>query len=684
MFRRPLADPAEAAPAAGDHGVVPASTIESPTPGRRPPPEPAPVPEAATEAGSATDTTDTSGERGRRPARRRAGLLVGSVLLLVAAGCWWWAVTTTNTAYLGQYGLLPVLPWSWYLGLAVAVAVAVGGVLVGTSSTRLMAAACTLLVLILYGTTTVVEAAPHLPWVYKHIGVTRYIELHGSVHRSIDIYQRWPGFFSLTAFLGELTGSTDPLTYVAWFEPLAVLAEVGLVVALARLVWPDRRWYWSAALTFILANWVGQNYFSPQAFAFLLYLGMCVLTLTFLMAEPGRFGRGLERLTGALTRSRATVGAPGAQRPGPQPGQPAGALDAGGGPRALSGASARGGRVLAVVAVLLLQAVISASHQLTPYIVVLTLFPLFVLGYARPRWVGLGLLALPLAYLVPNLSYVESNFGLFSSLDPAKNATYTPVDRAELPAAFLLQGRVVTAIALFVWLLAVIGLVRRARAGYRRSALIVGWFAFAPALTLAAQSYGGEGRLRVFLFSLAWSALAAAWCFRPGPGPRRHPVLSALPGVVALLVLAPAFVFAQFQPEGDYQIAAGEVVSSQWLYANAPAGSAVVLLDSQVPLGFEANYPALATGTSIEVEKAYFADPLAIRSVEAIESSLHIPPGANRYLYLTGSQDRYAIEHGLFTRAQLDQLTTRLAADPDFQVVYSSNTSRIYRYTPGP
>lgn len=612
---------------------------------------------------------------------------MGSILLLVAAGCWAWAVLTTDVSRLGPYGLLPVLPWSWYLALAVALAVAVGGLLVGTSSTRLMAAACALLVLILYGTTTVVEAAPHLPWVYKHIGVTRYVELHGSVHRSIDIYQRWPGFFSLTAFLGELTGGTDPLDYVAWFEPLAVLAEVGLVVALARLVWPDRRWYWSAALTFILANWVGQNYFSPQAFAFLLYLGMCVLTLTFLVAEPGRLGRSLERLARALTRSRAAVGAP--------EGVLDAHLDAGGGPRALPaptssagnpfrpGNSTRGGRALAVVAVLLLQAVISASHQLTPYIVVLTVLPLFALGYARPRWVALGLLVLPVAYLVPNLSFVEANYGLFSSLDPAKNATYSAVDRAALPAAFVLQGRVVTAIALLVWLLAVAGLIRRARAGYVRSALIVGWLAFAPVLTLAAQSYGGEGRQRVFLFSLTWSAFAAAWCFRPGPGSRRHPLLSALPGVVALLVLAPAFVFAQFQPEGDYQIAAGEVSSARWLYANAPPGSGVVVLDSQVPLDFEADYPALASGTSIEADRVYFTDPLGMGAVEAVEASLHTPPGAASYLYLTSTQARYAIEHGEFTRAQLDRLTTRLAGDPDFQVVYSSGDSTIYRYTVG-
>ena len=53
--------------------------------------------------------------------------------------------------------------------------------------------------IILYGTVPMLSAQPHYGWVYKHIGVVRYLEAHGKANPSIDIYNRWPGFFALEA-----------------------------------------------------------------------------------------------------------------------------------------------------------------------------------------------------------------------------------------------------------------------------------------------------------------------------------------------------------------------------------------------------------------------------------------------------------------------------------------------------
>ena len=132
--------------------------------------------------------------------------------------------------------------------------------------------------------------APRLPWVYKHIAVTRYIETFGSVDPSIDIYHRWPGFFSFAAFLGEAIGYPDPVSYAQWAETVFPLINVVLILAIARSISRRRAWYWTAAIVFTICNWVGQSYFAPQALAFSLYLALTLIVLTYLRAEPRRLG----------------------------------------------------------------------------------------------------------------------------------------------------------------------------------------------------------------------------------------------------------------------------------------------------------------------------------------------------------------------------------------------------------
>ena len=67
--------------------------------------------------------------------------------------------------------------------------------------------------------------------------------------------------------------------------------------------------------------------------------------------------------------------------------------------------------------------------------VALAVLPLFVLGYFRPMWFGFAIFGLPISYLLPNLDYIQQNFGIFSSFDPVANATYSAVDQTLISAA---------------------------------------------------------------------------------------------------------------------------------------------------------------------------------------------------------------------------------------------------------
>ena len=116
---------------------------------------------------------------------------------------------------------------------------------------------------------------PVYPWVYKHVGVVEYIDLHGRLDASVDIYQNWPAFFTLSAWFGRVAG-TRPLEYAAWAQVFFNACNLVLLRYVFGSLSRDVRLVWTAVFVFFSANWVAQDYFSPQAFAFMLSLGFGV------------------------------------------------------------------------------------------------------------------------------------------------------------------------------------------------------------------------------------------------------------------------------------------------------------------------------------------------------------------------------------------------------------------------
>ena len=119
-------------------------------------------------------------------------MLLGLGCVLVPLVLWVAGLLGTDTTNLGSSGLLAAFPFTWYLAVLINVLVLLWRLL---GSERVhsgwMAAQLALLVLMLYGSAAFVEGRSAAAWVYKHIAVTRYIEVHGAVNPDIDIYQRW-------------------------------------------------------------------------------------------------------------------------------------------------------------------------------------------------------------------------------------------------------------------------------------------------------------------------------------------------------------------------------------------------------------------------------------------------------------------------------------------------------------
>lgn len=239
-----------------------------------------------------------AGRRAERLARvLRHPAVLQSTGLAVGLACWAVALPLTDPTGVSGYGLLAALPPVYYAGL---VALTCGFALCATrriARPSVLAAHVFALVAMLHATTAILYPEPRFTWTYKHVGVIDYVMAHGSVDRSIDIYQNWPGFFALNAWLSRTAGIA-PLDYAGWAEAFFAAAAVAAVVFAVRGVTRDPRLVWSAAWLFVLANWIGQDYLAPQAFGFFLtvvVLGIVIRCAPVARPPRRRFGWAIVR-----------------------------------------------------------------------------------------------------------------------------------------------------------------------------------------------------------------------------------------------------------------------------------------------------------------------------------------------------------------------------------------------------
>src|SRR6266496_4252754 len=136
------------------------------------------------------------------------------------------------------------------------------------------------IVICLDAVTVLIEPEPRFATAYQIAGFTEYISRTGHVAPGIAAYFSWPGFFTLVSFMEGVAGIHD-LVPVLRIWPVAIdlacLPPLFLILRTFRLTWRAK---WFAALLFCVANWVGQDYFSPQAFNYLLYLLFIAILLT--------------------------------------------------------------------------------------------------------------------------------------------------------------------------------------------------------------------------------------------------------------------------------------------------------------------------------------------------------------------------------------------------------------------
>jgi hypothetical protein len=652
-------------------------------------------------------------------------LLLGGVGL----GCWSVSLDSVDLRRMTDYGLLPALPATWYVGVGLVLAGAVAAICRRTSRPVLVALLTGALVVMLYGTLPLVTDVPQYAWTYKHIGVTRYIELHGSVNPNIDIYHRWPGFFTLTAMFSTIAGTPDPVRYAAWSEVFFTGVATILIAAIGRRLLRDTRLGWLAALLFVLFNWIGQSYFAPQALAFTLTFGIYLLVFDhFCRPRPTRPQLMLLRLVRRLARRPLMLGslhggagdsaAPTAdgragtrdaelptqffrldldmldRRPDDdtlligrpdQCSQPA-VHNAGVGTAsartetgtATAAASTRWPRWASFSLILLLQLAVVSSHQLTPYMVIIGMVLLTGFGIIRPWWLAASIAAVTIAYFVPNYHYVESNFGLFSGLNPLSNVQTSGAASSPSPApGKIFYTRAGTMLTLVMLVLGFIGLVRWLRRGDAR-ALVPATLVIGAGLLVVGQSYGGEGILRVVLFAGPWLCILAARALAPADdrwGARRSLLILPVTALLGALFL-PSF-FGQSELN---ILPADEVRAVQHLYDAATPGRPIFIGAPFYPAKLAANYDQFPSYVPSIIDLDQFRGrqlgPADINSVVDYMRGF----GDHSYLVITASQETYIEINHTSPPGALRSMERGLIESGHLSLWYQTASTRIYEF----
>lgn len=260
-------------------------------------------------------------------------------------------VTTIRSAAISDYGLLAAASPAYALSILLA-----GSGFAMAIRRRNFKAAVTATVLMIAVQrlpTAVATDTPMYPWTYKHLGVVDYIQHEHTLARGVDVYAGWPGVFAVTAWFSDLTG-VSPIAIAHWFT-------VSFHLAFALMVYAAARTWGLLPLTAVTAmfitvslNWIGQDYYSPQAMAMIFAAALFIMV--------------------GLSRTKP----------------------------------------VGVALTILLFAAVTITHQLTPPWVFMAISTLAFTRKLKPWWLVIPLAAILFGFLLYNFDMVAEQSGSFS------------------------------------------------------------------------------------------------------------------------------------------------------------------------------------------------------------------------------------------------------------------------------
>jgi hypothetical protein len=523
------------------------------------------------------------------------------------------------------------------------------------TSTRLLVAQVGSLVAMLSGITALVEREPSYFSAYLHVGFIEYIARTGSTLPTLDARFSWPGSFSFGALLTQLAGVDSALHFIRWAPLVFDLLWLLPLWVIVSSITTNPRVRWLTVWIFPVANWVHQDYFSPQALNYFLYLVVLAVLLRWFRPrivalveeKPHRRPKvPIRRVLRAdgICEDRVT-------------------------PPFLDSAQRCG---LFVILVLVYFASVM-SHQLTPVVLLLSVATLaffrrttlttlpVIMGVVMLAWVSFG----AETFWIGHLRSLFGGAGAVSSNIAAGIGRTTTGGEGR---TFVLGLRV--AFTLGVLGLAAVGVVRRWRSGSRQ--LTCALLAAVPFTLIVGQSYGGEMLMRAFLFALPFVAVLGAMAFFPkvvSGGTTRM----ALTITVVAVLMTGGFLISRYGNERFEMVPSGELAAMRWIYAHAPAGSKLAAPSRNLPWRYQ------------DIER-YQYSPIAdgiLASPRAVLKFIDKRPG-DSYFIPSQSQQLFGRELYGLPPHWLEKLEGSLVKTGRLRLVYSNPDTRVYKVIAAP
>ncbi|MFG2653072.1 lipopolysaccharide biosynthesis protein [Streptomyces sp. NPDC048436] len=580
--------------------------------------------------------------------RRRTVFM--ALLLTFALALYWLPVvgfTEADLDAMGGLGLISVLPAPTLLGAALLIVVFASLLWMDQQHRGLLLVTLIATVICLHALPAVLEDEPRFATAWQHLGFMEYIDRTGTAVPDLDARWSWPGFFAAATFVAKACGVSDMTEVIRWW-PLAMqllyLAPLLLLVRSMRASWRAK---WSGLWIFALSGWVGQDYFSPQGFTYLLYLVFVAVLLVWFRAPRMLWAK---------------------RRPGELEVEPA---------------DRRQRAVLLMVLIALFAATVPA-HQLTPFVMLGVLAALVLVGRSELR--GLPILfAVFVAVWVGFLAepYWSGHFDeLFGGIGGVGgNVSSSVSGRIEGGSSthqLVLYARV--ALAGIVMALACWGWWRRRDHKYTERSLLV--LTFVPFLGFGMQSYGGEMALRVFMFALPGAALLSGLALFPRAGitakerDRDRVSLAPLAALMVGLILMGGFLVARWGNEPFERTRAGEVAAMDYVYEHDDPTVRLLWMSNDT---LDNVTPALPWGTR-DMEKVQYVptlapgDPVLVSSlVKALKDA-----GPNSYLLINKSQTVYLQMDVGYPRSWDTRLIKHLDNRQELKKVLTNDDATLY------
>ena len=632
------------------------------------------------------------------PGPRRAATLVGrivpwapAVLLPLAIALWATALPAIDLSRMNDYGLVSVLPVRVWAGFAVLMASFVVCWWRADRTRLLLTVHILVLIVMFYGIPSIVGDSPRGPIVYRHAGITEYLTRTGLVDTRQDAYFSWPAFFMFLGSIVKIGGLPSALTLATWATVVVDVLYLPPLLMIMRALTRDPRLVWGAVLVFYVTNWINQDYLAPQSFTYLFYLAVIALVLHYLRPRTAA-DLGSLRVASWVRRSRVTSWA-GWVFPLRPPPAPAG----------VQGTTTGRTAALITLVIVVLFGAATASHQLTPYAIFISVTLLVITGHCRVRGlpVLLGVILVVWTIFVAH-GYIDGHLEKIaegSGLGQSTAANVTQRLAGSDQHVVVVRERVM--LSGWVWLLALLGGIYRFRTRHADHAAAV--LAVAP-IPLFLLPYGGEVLLRLYFFMLPFVAFFAAALLVPseaeqaGGGTRGRPAIlrtvrdTVVFGLAGSLLLAASFV-ARYGNERMDAYSPAETAVVHELYRIAPLGSYLLAETNYLPWKYQDyewsktdptrrrhKYLSLANEWSAQPNKST-GDMVkwAAQSLRA-NATLRRPAG---FVILTASQRAHEEILGGLAPSTLDEFEMLLMRSGKFELVYSNRDAKIYVRNPG-